>query len=547
MKTKAKVVAKLSSNATDETILELASLATMANTFVMTGVDTTDTTMDPTGTNKKVAPIVMASYLNFGPVGAKIATTSDFTAAQTAGVKVMNFVGNNIAINLGSLTITDSLTIYLSPGAGFSHENITVNAGASLNIISFEKLAVVSGGFPSGNNYIRRLGTISGAGFLYAKSIYSCPFTGAAFGNILSHTEDCTIIDSGSVGTGLNLTISGSISIRDTVSTLMPSGTANVLTIGKGCTAVSPQINLNNGGSAVQVASVAQGGILISPYCTSLSSSSSSTIANAGTTSNLSNDTNTTTTVNTSGTGIFLDSSSPSLAPTAAQGTNTKQIATTEFVNTEIATLAGIPSTNAQTGTAYTLQDTDKVALVTLNNAAAVTLTLPQQSTLTTATNYFCAVENIGAGTVTIVKEGAETLIGNTTLLPGTQCVIRRPTTTSWSVFGGSAIVNMSGLPFIIQTATNTTITLVAYCGCPVTFLGLAEKAGSLTTPGARSIAINGTPITGLSAVAVTTTGTYTAATALNKAVRGDAVTVTYSGTLAVTNDSLLLDYTQDF
>lgn len=234
--------------------------------------------------------------------------------------------------------------------------------------------------------------------------------------------------------------------------------------------------------------------------------------------------------------------------PTAAPGTNTTQGATTAFVTAAVAAAGGgTPATNAQTGTTYTLQASDNGALITLNNASAVTLTVPQQSTLTTATNFYCAVQNIGAGTVTIVKQGAETLIGNFTLLPGVQCIVRRPTTTSWSVLGGTAIVNMMGLQNIIASVINSTITLTAFAGCAGTILGVGEDAGSLTTAGTFAIKINGTTVTGLSAVTPTTAGSYTTASALNTFSRGDVITITYAGTLAIVNHSVTIDYTQGF
>lgn len=571
------IAKRLRTLAANQKITELAALSTMADTFEMTGVDTTDTSMAASGTNKKVAPSVMLPYFNLSPVGAKIATTADFTAAQTANITVMNFIGTNLTISLGNLTLSDTLTIYLSPGAGFSHGSITVDAGAALNIIGYDALEIASSGFPVGNGYIKRTGTISGAGFLYAKNIYSVPLSAVAFNDILSHTENCVIIDAGLIGTGLNLSVSGSISIQDKISTLMPLGIANVLTIAAGCTAINPELNLNTGGST-QIATVSQGGCLISPQCTSLVPTASCTILNSGMISSVTNDGIVTQTVTTSGTGIVLDSSSPSLVPTAAPATGGKQIASCDYVDAAIAARAittpvsivnggtnssttlnngrsiisvggkiiEAAATNAQTGN-YTLALTDFNTLVTLNSVSAITLTLPQQSTVATTTSFTCAIQNIGTSIITIVKEGSETLIGNITLPPGTQCIIRRPTTTSWSVFGGQAIVNMIGLTNLIQTVTDSTITLTAYAGCAGTILGVAEKADSLTTAGTFSIAINGVTVTGLSGVAPSTAGSYTAASALNTFARGNVIAITYTGTVLVANHSVTIDFTQGF
>lgn len=66
---------------------------------------------------------------------------------------------------------------------------------------------------------------------------------------------------------------------------------------------------------------------------------------------------------------------------------------------------------NAQTGTTYTLAASDNGKIVTLDNAAAITLTLPQQSTTTLAAGFQCAIVAKGAGQVTVAKEGTDTIL----------------------------------------------------------------------------------------------------------------------------------------
>jgi len=55
-------------------------------------------------------------------------------------------------------------------------------------------------------------------------------------------------------------------------------------------------------------------------------------------------------------------------------------------------------SLNDQTGTSYTLQDSDKGKLVTLSNASPITLNVPAGL----ATGFFCNILQKGAGQVTI-------------------------------------------------------------------------------------------------------------------------------------------------
>lgn len=63
------------------------------------------------------------------------------------------------------------------------------------------------------------------------------------------------------------------------------------------------------------------------------------------------------------------------------------------------------PEINAQTGTTYTLQASDTGKIVTLNNASAITLTLPNS-----LDNFCCRIVQKGAGQVTLSPAGGATL-----------------------------------------------------------------------------------------------------------------------------------------
>lgn len=190
---------------------------------------------------------------------------------------------------------------------------------------------------------------------------------------------------------------------------------------------------------------------------------------------------------------------------------------------------------NNQTGTTYTLAASDEAKMVTMNNASAITLTLPQQSTVTTSAGYWVRVRNLGAGTVTLVKEGSDTLDGNTTILQYGEAQIFRQSTTKWTVFGGTA-----SYPWQIEAArvpsvpsASATYVLVAKAKSAFTITGFVQAATSLGTAGTYTININGGAVTGLSAVANATSITETAATAANSVAVGDQVTIVFSGTIA--------------
>jgi hypothetical protein len=85
-------------------------------------------------------------------------------------------------------------------------------------------------------------------------------------------------------------------------------------------------------------------------------------------------------------------------APTAADGNSTTQLATTEFVQAVNRRVLE----NAQTGTSYTLALSDAGKMVTLSNAGAITLTIPDNATVAFPVNTRIDLAQWGAGQVTI-------------------------------------------------------------------------------------------------------------------------------------------------
>jgi hypothetical protein len=101
---------------------------------------------------------------------------------------------------------------------------------------------------------------------------------------------------------------------------------------------------------------------------------------------------------------------------------------------------------NAQTGTTYTLVLTDNGRLVTLNNAAAITVTVPLNSSVAFATGAIINIQQIGAGQVTIQGASGVTITstGATATAPVTRAQysaasIIKTGTDSWTVIGDIA------------------------------------------------------------------------------------------------------------
>ncbi len=203
---------------------------------------------------------------------------------------------------------------------------------------------------------------------------------------------------------------------------------------------------------------------------------------------------------------------------------------------------------NAQTGTTYTLLATDNGKLVTFSNAAAITVTLPQQSTATTAAGFVFWYINLGAGTVTFVKEGAETLTGNSTAASGASGRIDRNTTTNWNNSGGTAVINEQITGNAVGTVVNQAYEISVYMPFPGTILGIATKSTTTAVAGTYTVAISGVSVTGLTTVANGASGirTYTAASAANTFVRGDYITITLAGA-TITDLFWMLEYTRTY
>lgn len=98
-----------------------------------------------------------------------------------------------------------------------------------------------------------------------------------------------------------------------------------------------------------------------------------------------------------------------------------------------------VQSTNAQTGTTYTLVLTDEGKLVTLSNASAITMTVPPNSSVAFDIGTYIDLAQIGAGQVTVAPGSGVTV--NAT--PGLKfraryagATLRKTGTDTWLMFG---------------------------------------------------------------------------------------------------------------
>lgn len=93
---------------------------------------------------------------------------------------------------------------------------------------------------------------------------------------------------------------------------------------------------------------------------------------------------------------------------------------------------------NAQTGTSYTLVLADRDKLVTLNNAAAITLTVPTNASVAYATGAVINIQQIGAGQVTVVGDTGVTVngTGTKTRAQWSAASLVKTATDTWTLIG---------------------------------------------------------------------------------------------------------------
>lgn len=202
---------------------------------------------------------------------------------------------------------------------------------------------------------------------------------------------------------------------------------------------------------------------------------------------------------------------------------------------------------NNQTGTTYTLAITDLGNDVTLSNASAITLTLPQTSNVAFPIGSKIKIINLGAGTVTMVKEGSETLLGNTTLATNGTAFVEKISATSWQVFAGTSVIVEQSTVCITGTLTNDRVYDVFLAPDNVTILGLSLRNTSVSTAGTYTAKIDGTNVTGLVTIANTTTRTTTSATGANTMAYQQVLSYTPTGMTSVVDAFITVFYTRQY
>jgi hypothetical protein len=100
---------------------------------------------------------------------------------------------------------------------------------------------------------------------------------------------------------------------------------------------------------------------------------------------------------------------------------------------------------NAQTGTSYTLVAGDAGKLVTLSNASAITLTVPQDSDVAISVGVYVDLLQLGTGQVTVVAgTGATLRVSGLTAKARAQYSrlgVQKISANTWSLYGDLAAI----------------------------------------------------------------------------------------------------------
>ena len=123
---------------------------------------------------------------------------------------------------------------------------------------------------------------------------------------------------------------------------------------------------------------------------------------------------------------------------------NIKELSPTEtiqIIGTEVYTQA--QTINPQTGTSYTIDSTDAGKMVSLNNVAAITVSVPQDSDETIAIGTYVDLYQLGAGQVTVqAGSGATLRVSGLTAKARAQYsrfAVQKVSANTWVLFGDLA------------------------------------------------------------------------------------------------------------
>ncbi len=184
------------------------------------------------------------------------------------------------------------------------------------------------------------------------------------------------------------------------------------------------------------------------------------------------------------------------------------------------------PATVVVSGTTKTLAASDNGKLLIFTNAAGCAVTLPEQSNVALPEGFTCDYEQQGAVKLTFAKEGTDTITSgsNTEADFGAKGTIRKPTSTSYSIEGGTEVCGWE------EKLTVATVANQRYNVIKLNFIGILTEVSTIARSGTctattdlATVTVTGT------ANSVSTSDNTQAITALNTFTAGTYLGVTLS------------------
>lgn len=204
------------------------------------------------------------------------------------------------------------------------------------------------------------------------------------------------------------------------------------------------------------------------------------------------------------------------------------------------------PLINSQSAN-YTLSLADfQAGIVVFNSSSAITVTIPQHSSVAIPAGYSTVLLNLGSGTLTVVKSGSDSLFGNTTLSQYAAATVVCTTAGSPNTFvvNGATQTQTSTFSIMIPAPTNGLYFMAlkpGFSGSLVSMSGVAQSGSCTAGLEISSVGVGG------GSMGITSTTATNALISANTFTGSDLIELLISGASSCVNMNVTVQYTRTF